>query len=109
MGTERATHSQVPPSGRACSCCGMAKQHLSYQLATSSRSLTHEQGLRLVWADREADTALFELLSDIPPAWEAALQGWDARGVDRPREEDYVSFYNYNFPSGDAQKFTSGM
>lgn len=69
------------------------------------------QGLRLVWIDRETDTALFELLSDIPPEVGATLQGWDARGIDivDGNSDEQKFWFNINHPAGDMAKFSSGV
>lgn len=59
----------------------------------------------------EADTALFELLSDIYPAASAYLQGWDATGADldpQAVQGQYRGWVNFNHPSGDLMKFTQG-
>ncbi|KAL6776811.1 hypothetical protein ACKKBF_B31005 [Auxenochlorella protothecoides x Auxenochlorella symbiontica] len=68
--------------------------------ATFDRYLT---GVSVVFEDITSDTAVLELLQDIPPEWGAWTAGWDAGWV-----EPGFSFLDVSQPMGDSQKIASG-
>ncbi|KAL6769437.1 hypothetical protein ACKKBG_A31010 [Auxenochlorella protothecoides x Auxenochlorella symbiontica] len=68
--------------------------------ATFDRFLT---GLAVVFEDVTSDTAVLELLQDIPPEWGAWTAGWDASGV-----EPEFTFLDVSQPMGDSQKIVRG-